>query len=334
MLRRLVTFFSDAPSWWRQHIDNDDPTRLLFTSCLLVSVLWLFTRILSLIISKNKYPPLPPGPRGLPLVGNLLSLEPELHAHFATLSRTYGSIFALRLGKKLTLVVTSAAVAREILKDNDVAFANRDVSVAGALSSYGGRDMVWSPYGPEWRMMRKVLVREMLSNTTLDTMYSLRRQEIRKTIGYLHSQVGTPVNIGELMFQTVLNVVTNMLWGGAATGGEEASVAVLFQPVIVEMIHLLGSRNISDLYPALAWLDLQGIGKKMKGCAKRLDVIFDGIIDQRLKMNKLSGTKGDGGKGQDFLQLLLHQKEEGDPKTPLTMIHVKALLMVCCTIRT
>lgn len=135
------------------------------------------------------------------------------------------------------------------------------------------------------------------------------------------------------MFQTALNVVTNMLWGGAATGGEEASVAAEFQPVIVEMIHLLGSRNISDLYPTLAWLDLQGIGKKMKGCAKRLDVIFDGIIDQRLKMNKQNGTKRDGGKAkEDFLQFLLHQKEEGDPKTPLTMIHVKALLMVCCTI--
>ncbi|KAI8546485.1 hypothetical protein RHMOL_Rhmol07G0121600 [Rhododendron molle] len=298
-------------------------------SCLLVFILSLFTWILFIKKSRNIYPPLPPGPRGLPLVGNLLSLDPQLHTYLTTLARTYGPILTLWLGKKLTLVVTSQTLAREILKDHDVIFANRDVPASAAQCTYGYRDVAWSQYGAEWRMLRKVAVREMLSNTTLDSVYSLRRQEIRRTIGYIHSQAGTRVNICEQMFLTILNVITNMMWGGAVTGGDRTSVAAEFRRVIAEMTQLVGTPNISDFYPGLARFDLQGIEKKMKAVVKRLDVIFDGMIDQRSKINGEGGTSaGDGAKqSKDFLEFLLQLKDKGDAKTPLTMIHVKALLM-------
>ncbi|GLT91004.1 hypothetical protein SLE2022_089140 [Rubroshorea leprosula] len=54
--------------------------------------------------------------------------------------------------------------------------------------------------------------------------------------------------------------------------------------------------------------------------AKKLDKIFDRIIEQRLKY-------GDEEENKDFLQFLLKLKDEGDPKTPFTMTHLRALLM-------
>lgn len=54
----------------------------------------------------------------------------------------------------------------------------------------------------------------------------------------------------------------------------------------------------------------------------KLDRIFDAMIEQRLKMD------GDGGKeSKDFLQVLLKLRDEEDAKTPLTMNHLKALLL-------
>ncbi|KAI8001782.1 Cytochrome P450 84A4 [Camellia lanceoleosa] len=70
--------------------------------------------------------------------------------------------------------VSSPAIAREMLKDHDTTFANRDVSVAAKQSAYGGGDVAWSHCGSEWRMLRKLAVRGMLSNTRLDSVYSLR----------------------------------------------------------------------------------------------------------------------------------------------------------------
>ncbi|XAR70414.1 hypothetical protein NMG60_11027259 [Bertholletia excelsa] len=213
-------------------------------------------------------------------------------------------------------------MAREVLKDNDVAFANRDVPFAAIYLAYGGRDIVWNPHGPEWRMLRKVCVREMLSNASLDSVYELRRREIRQTIRYFYCRAGSPVNVGEQMFLTIMNVVTNMLWGGTIEGKERSSVGAEFRQVVAEITALLGIPNLSDFFPGLAWFDMQGIQKKMKGLATRFDRIFERMIEQRLKIE----AKGDGGK--DFLQFLLKFKDEGgDFKTPFTMTHVKSLLM-------
>ncbi|XP_054810297.1 flavonoid 3'-monooxygenase CYP75B137-like [Prosopis cineraria] len=268
---------------------------------------------------------LPPGPPGLPLFGNLLSLDTELHSYLATLSQTYGPIFTLRLGTKYAFVLTSPSMARQVLKDHDVIFANRVVPVAGKKAAYGGRDIVSNPYGPEWRMLRKVCVSKMLSNPTLDSVYTLRRREVRKTVGFLYSRVGSQVNIGEQIFLTVLKVITNMMWGETVEGGERTVVGAEFREVVSGITEILGTPNVSDFFPGLSWFDLQGLERKVIVLAKRLDQIFEKMIDRRIKMNKESENEREESK--DFLQFLLKLKDDRDSKTPLSMIHVKALLM-------
>ena len=101
--------------------------------------LWLFTNK-----SKKGQPQLPPGPKALPLIGNLHSLDPQLHTYFASLSQTYGPICRLWLGIKLGIIITSPALAREVLKEQDTIFANRDVPAAGREMSYGGLESFWT----------------------------------------------------------------------------------------------------------------------------------------------------------------------------------------------
>nr|GMD78591.1 geraniol 8-hydroxylase-like [Ipomoea batatas] len=239
----------------------------------LLGVLWF---VWLFIFNKSGNNGLPPGPRPLPLVGNLLSLDPELHTYFTALSKVHGPIYTLWLGKKPGIIISSPAMAREVLKDQDATFANRDVPVVGREATYGGKDIVWTPYGPEWRMLRK-------------------------------------------MFLTILNVITGMMWGGTVKGKERESLASEFREIVAEMTELLGLPNVSDFYPGLAKFDLQGMQGKMKGVASKLDKIFQGVIDQRLKMDEKES--------KDFLQVLLQLKDEGDEKTPFTITHVKSLLM-------
>ncbi|KAK6137685.1 hypothetical protein DH2020_028611 [Rehmannia glutinosa] len=315
MYTKLIIAFSD-----------DDTVRFVLVSTIVIlSISWILLLLATKKSSNKKNPPLPPGPKGLPLVGNLLSLDPDLHTYFSNLAQTYGPIYTLKLGKKIGIVITSPAIAKQVLKDHDTIFANRDIPVAGKEATYGGSDIVWSPHGPEWRMLRKVCVREMLSNNTLDTVYDLRRREIRGTIRYLYSRAGSAVDIGEQMFLTVMNVITSMMWGGTgtATGTERAGLGAEFKQVVSEMTNLLGMPNLSDFYPGLERFDLQGIQGKMKGLARRFDKIFDTIIEQRLKII-------DGNESKDFLQFLMEMKGNNgdDAKTPFTMTHLKALLMI------
>ncbi|BFG31490.1 hypothetical protein CerSpe_177640 [Prunus speciosa] len=311
-------------NWFKTSTRNDESRLLLYTlSAILASTwcAWLWMKK-----SSNKIPPLPPGPLGMPLLGNLLSLDPELHSYFAGLAHTYGPIFKLRLGPMTCVVINSPSSAREVLKDRDVTFANRDVPVAARIAFYGGVDVVWTPHGPEWRMLRKVAMLKMLGGAALDSVQSIRQKHVRKTVGYLYGRAGYPVNLGEQIFLTLLNVISNMIWGGgvvAEDGEERARIGAEFRKVVSEITGLIGRPNVSDFFPGLGRFDLQGIKKQMEGLVRRLDGIFEQMIDQRLRMEE-EGAK----ESQDFLTFLLKLKEEGgDSKTPLTMTHLKALLM-------
>ncbi|WMV43681.1 hypothetical protein MTR67_037066 [Solanum verrucosum] len=314
----------DSSSWPLQEL-NVEQKGVVFSYFLgFLALLWF----LWFFISNNSNKRLPPGPKALPLIGNLHSLDPELHTYFASLSQTYGPICRLWLGKKIGIIITSPALAREVLKDQDTIFANRDVPAAGREATYGGNDITWTPYGPKWRMLRKVCVRDMLSGSNLDSVYGLRKKELRQTINYFYSQKGLPVNVGEQMFLTILNVITSMLWGGTVKGEERANLGAEFRHVVNEMTELLGTPNVSDFYPGLDWFDLQGVIKKMKVLAKRFDKIFESMIDQRQKMDRNTEMGADvGQESKDFLQVLLKLKDEADSKMPLTMTELKALLM-------
>lgn len=271
-----------------------------------------------LLFKKKSNNKMPPGPRGLPLVGNLLGLDPDLHTYFTKLAKKYGPIFKIKLGKRTGIVISSPALVKEVLKDQDITFANRDVPVAGLVGTYGGSDIVCNPYGPVWRMLRKVCVREMLSMKNLDSVYGLRRREFRQTVHYLHGKAGSPVNVGEQMFLTVLNVITGMIWGGTVTGDERAALGAEFRQVVDGITALLGKPNVSDFFPVVERFDFQGIVREMEELMKVFDGIFEGIIEQRLKMKD----------SNDFLQILLGLVDDRDAKTPFTMTHLKALLLV------
>ncbi|KAL9253764.1 Sugiol synthase-like protein [Drosera capensis] len=176
---------------------------------------------------RRKRSDLPPGPVGIPIIGSLPFLDPELHKYFLRLAKKHGPTFSLWFGSKLTVVVSSPSIAKEVLKDNDVIFVNHDVPATARAATYGGIDIAWLPYGPEWRILR-----------------------------YLYGKLGSPVNIAEQMFLNTFNVVTSMPWGGTLREEERATLGVELKEIMLELMSLLGAPNILDFFPALTGFDL------------------------------------------------------------------------------
>lgn len=263
------------------------------------------------------------------MVGYLPFLGTNLHQSFTELAQQYGPIYKLRLGKKLCVVLNSPSLAKEVVRDQDAVFSNRDPPVAALAYTYGGFDIAWAPYGSYWRSLRKVFVREMMSNTRLEDTYSLRREEVRKTIRDLHNRIGMGVDIGEISFLTAFNVVMSMLWGGTVDRRRAESVGTEFQAAILRIVDLLGKPNVSDFFPILARFDLQGVERETKRLSELVERIFDSLIDLRMKMNLDEGEEALKNKGKkDFIQILLELKEQEDTQTPITLNQIKALLMV------
>ncbi|KAL6004859.1 hypothetical protein ACLOJK_005415 [Asimina triloba] len=75
---------------------------------------------------------------------------------------------------------------------------------------------------------------------------------------------------------------------------------------------LLGVPNISDLFPIVAWLDIQGVVRRMKRLSKCGDRLYDSIIDRRNMRMRLDGAAGEKVKSKNFFcRLRLKKTPEG-----------------------
>ncbi|KAK4422789.1 cytochrome [Sesamum alatum] len=299
-----------------------DPYYVATISALVMYIIWC---IKSSLNPARRSPPLPPGPRGLPILGYLPFLGNNLLHQFADLAQRYGPIYKLYLGNKLCVVINSPSLVKEVVRDQDSIFADRDANIAALAATYGGKDISFSPLNSEWRVMRKVFVREVLSHSSLQASYNLRKDEVRKAINRVYNDAGKPVHFGELSFRTELNVIMNLLWGGIVEGEECERLGEEVRDVVIKIVDLLGKPNIADFFPVLARFDIQGIKKEMEGYVRTMERIFDDVIARCRKMSSGEITK-EGKK--DFLQVLLELKEKEDPEMPISLSQIKAILMV------
>ncbi|KAM5138559.1 vitamin D 25-hydroxylase [Mantella aurantiaca] len=100
----------------------------------------------------------PPGPTGLPLIGNILSLNStEPHVYMTRLSQHHGEIFSLDLGGISTVVLNGYDAVKECLVRQSDVFADRpSLPLFLKLTKMGG--LLNAKYGRCWTEHRKLAV--------------------------------------------------------------------------------------------------------------------------------------------------------------------------------
>lgn len=111
------------------------PFSLLFTfACILLALFNTLNR------SNSKI--LPPGPWKLPLLGNIHQFfGPLPHQTLTNLANQHGPLMHLQLGEKPHIIVSSADIAKEIMKTHDAIFANRPHLLASKFFVYDSSDI-------------------------------------------------------------------------------------------------------------------------------------------------------------------------------------------------
>ncbi|KAI7728939.1 hypothetical protein M8C21_017606 [Ambrosia artemisiifolia] len=225
---------------------------------------------------------LPPGPRPWPIIGNLHQVGKNPHVSTATLAQKYGPLISLRLGTQILIIASSPEAAMGILKIQDKFLSSRFVPNA-FHSNYLPFTLIWSlDCNENWRSLRTLCRTEMFSVKALESQSSLREEKLSQMIDFMCSKEGQVVNIEEVVFTTMFNTLSNIFFGKDFLDlkDEHGSASGLKEKLFKTLVNGLAP-NVSDFFPILQRLDLQGLRKENLKHIKDIFSSWEGIINER-----------------------------------------------------
>ncbi|RAL53096.1 hypothetical protein DM860_016331 [Cuscuta australis] len=271
----------------------------------------------------------PPGPRGLPIIGHLHLLGKNPHQDFQRLSQTHGPIMHLRLGSVDTVVASSPQAAELFLRTHDLNFATRPPMRIADFLTYDKKGAVLGQYGPVWREMRKLYVIELLTNHKMGSFESLRREELCLLVESLKQAAAACREEGEAAAADLsakvacmnMNISCRMLFGKKYEDkdiGDEKG----FKVVIDQAIHLISATNLGDYFPLLSKLDVQGLSRRAKVVMNLFDQFFERIlVEHENKQSPTSTTT------EDFVDIILAMVRNKRTSFPFTRDHIKSMML-------
>ncbi|XVF17593.1 hypothetical protein REPUB_Repub10bG0137000 [Reevesia pubescens] len=262
---------------------------MLLYSFLFIVCLLLFFKLLLGTKSKN----LPPSPIALPFLGHLHLLKKPLHRTLHNLSQKYGPVYSLRFGSQLVLIVSSSSAVEESFSKNDIIFANRPRFTINKYIAYNCTSLASSSYGDHWRNLRRIITLEVLSSNQLNMSAGIRKDEIKTLLRKLYHISGSDqfskVELRPLFAELTFNVAMRMITGKRYYGEEVAGTKQ--------------ARQFRELIEGIFAYSGQGFLKKVKKLGEKLDMFFQGLIDEHRR------NKGDSESGNTMIDHLLSLQE-------------------------
>ncbi|XP_057799421.1 cytochrome P450 71D95-like [Salvia miltiorrhiza] len=261
-------------------------------------------------------PPPPPSPPQLPVIGHLHHLVGKLpHRALAELSRRHGPVLLLRLGQVPAVVISSAAAARQALKTQDPACADRPESIGTRIMWYDHADLAFSPYGEHWRQMRRICVLELLSSRNVRSFAVVRGLEVARLVGSLRASAGGAVDLTAAVFAATSATSCRAAFG-KVVGGRDALVGM-----IREAVGMASGFEVADLFPSSKLLSVLCWNRyRLLRMRRRVDRILDVIVEEHRR--KKSGEFG----GEDIVDVMLRMQENEELHFPITDHNIKAII--------
>ncbi|KAJ4718762.1 Cytochrome P450 [Melia azedarach] len=262
-----------------------------------------------------------PGPKPLPIIGNLHQLRGGgLPHHILTrLCKKYGPVIKLQLGQVVAVVISSPEVAKEVLKTSEISFAQRSEVYVAEIMTYDHSSMMFAPYAEYWRQTRKIAVLELFSPKRVQSFRSIREEEVWNLVEFISSSEGKAINLTEKIFSTINDIIARAAFGSKCKYQKD------FMIVIEEIASLGGGFDIIDLYPSLSFLrSVTGLKGKLLRLRKKMDKILEDIVTKHKMKRNAAAIDNDQ---EDIVDTLLNHTVPNNTDFYMTVDQVKAIVL-------
>ncbi|XP_073146765.1 cytochrome P450 71A8-like [Henckelia pumila] len=294
-------------------------------------LLLLISLLLMYFVTKWIYKPrskkrLPPSPPKLPILGNLHQLSALTHRSLQSLGRKYGPVLLLQFGSKPVFIVQSADAAMEIMKTNDLMFADKPTSRTTDKLFFDSKDISVAPYGEYWRKMKSMCILQLLNVKRVQSFHSIREEETALLMERIKSS-RLPVNLSELFLSLTNDVICRSAFGRKYTDGKFGK---RFPMLLKELLQLLGGVKIGEFIPYLGWIDrLSGLDAKVDSVAKEFDEFLEIVIQEHMNTGQENGeavVKEEKGR-ECFVDILLKIYKDNVTGVHIDRDNIKGIIL-------
>ncbi|XP_024007130.1 cytochrome P450 71B25-like [Eutrema salsugineum] len=291
---------------------------------IILSFLLLLLTLIFLKKIKNSKKNLPPSPPKLPFIGNLHQLQGLRHRCLNDLSKKHGPVMLLRLGYVPMVVISSSEAAKEALKIQDLECCTRPNTIATRIFSRDGKNISFAVYGEEWRVLRKLVVREFFSVTKVRSFRYVREEENDLMVKQLKESAlkQSPVDLSKTLFCLAASIVFRTAFSQSFFENKHINKEDIEELMFEVQKNM--SFKFSELFPVagLGWfMDfLSGQHKRLHNVFNEVDTFLNHIIDDHQSKNPNQDRP-------DIVDSLLHMlhTQEQDESFKLTIDHIKGI---------
>ncbi|KAJ6748025.1 CYTOCHROME P450 FAMILY 76 SUBFAMILY C POLYPEPTIDE 5-RELATED [Salix purpurea] len=209
---------------------------------------------------------------------------------------------------QLVVIGSSRKAASEILKTHDRELSGRCVPhVSFAKDPNLNEDSIaWTfECTDRWKFFRSLMRNELFSSKAVDGQSSTREAKAREMIDFLRKKEGERVKIRDIVFAYIFNALANIYLSKDLLNYDQIGECQRVCGLVREMMELHTALNISDMYPILGSLDLQGLSRKCNEGEGRIQELWRGVIKERREGRNDTGDDDNSSKRKDFLDVLL-----------------------------
>ncbi|KAN0023628.1 hypothetical protein ACTFIV_008015 [Dictyostelium citrinum] len=193
-----------------------------------------------------------PGPKGIPILGNLLSLKGDAHLKFQELYKQYGPVYRVKMGFLETIILTEYPTIREAFIGNSDIFEDR-YQRESRKKRNNCENLVMSN-GDLHKKLKSIVLSELTTLKIKNSGNSIINNEILKLFKVLDNlaDIGEPIILNRYLKMFSMNIILCFTYGEKSS--YQYNQYEMFEEYFKSLstfIKLAGQPILSDFIPFL-----------------------------------------------------------------------------------